>query len=62
MPKPPKTTPNSDIDGIHQDEVRHTDIAADRGESAESLDHAKDENIARPEYVDDGKSRDDRGR
>ena len=28
MPKPPKTTPNSDIDGIHQDEVRHTDIAA----------------------------------
>ncbi len=60
MPKPPKATPHSDIDGVHQDEVRHTDIAADRGESAGTLDRAKDEDAARPDYVDDVKNREDR--
>lgn len=60
MPKPPKATPHSDIDGVHQDEARNTDVAAGRGESAGTLEDAKDEAVARPEYIDDQKSRDDR--
>ncbi len=60
MAKPPKATPHSDIDGIHRDEVRNTDVAAARGESAEELQEAREENIARPEYVDDKKNADDR--
>jgi hypothetical protein len=60
MPKPPKATPHSDIDGVHQDEVPNTDVAARRHESAGTLEDAKNEAVARPEYVDDGKDRDDR--
>ena len=60
MAKPPKATPSSDIDGVHQDEARNTDVAAARGESAETLERAKDGAVARPEHVDDGKNRDDR--
>ncbi len=60
MPKPPKATPHSDIDGVHRDEVRNTDLAADRGESAETLDRANRKDAARPEYSEDEKNRDDR--
>ena len=60
MAQPPKATPHSDIDGVHQDEARNTDVAAGRGESAETLDAAKDEAVARPEYRDDRRNRDDR--
>ena len=60
MAKPPKATPNSDIDGVHQDEVRNTDVAASQGQSAGTLDAAKDEAVARPKYVHDAKNRDDR--
>ena len=60
MANPPKATPHSDIDGVHQDEARNTDVAADRGESAEELEEAMDENVARPEHIDDRKNRDDR--
>jgi hypothetical protein len=60
MPKPPKATPHSDIDGVHQDEVRNTDVAAARGESAGSLDRAGKEDVARPEHVDDAENPDDR--
>jgi hypothetical protein len=60
MPKPPKATPHSDIDGVHQDEVRNTDAAARAGESAEELQEAKEESIARPPYSDDIPNRDDR--
>ncbi|HEY0626640.1 MAG TPA: hypothetical protein VGD10_07885 [Allosphingosinicella sp.] len=60
MSKPPKSTPHSDIDGVHQDEERNTDVAAKRGESAESLKRAEDENVARPKYSGDKGGRDDR--
>jgi hypothetical protein len=53
MPKPPKATPNSDIDGVHQDEKRNTDVATELGNSAEELDRAQQEAAARPDYVDD---------
>jgi hypothetical protein len=62
MPKPPKATPHSDIDGVHRDEVRNTDVASDLGESAGALDDAKEKSVGRPEYSEDQPNRDDRTR
>jgi hypothetical protein len=62
MPKPPKATPHSDIDGVHKNERPNTDVAADLGESAGDLAKARDENVARPEYIDDKENLDDRTR
>ncbi len=62
MAKPPKATPHSDIDGVHRDEVRNTDRAAEIGDSAEELVRAKEESIARPESHDDQPNREDRSR
>ena len=61
MSKPPKATPHSDIDGVHEDEARNTDVAAALGQDSGDVKRAKDESIARPQTskVD---SRDDRSR
>ena len=61
MPHPRKATPHSDLDGVHQDERRNTDVAAERGESAEELEKARDGNAARPPYAEE-ESKDDRTR
>ncbi|MDB5698627.1 MAG: hypothetical protein JWN69_1431 [Alphaproteobacteria bacterium] len=60
MTKPPPATPHSDIDGVHQDERRNTDVAADLGQSAGDVEHAKKASRARPPLSDDQDSRDDR--
>ncbi len=60
MAKPPKATPNSDIDGVHQDEILNAERAAELGESAEQLSRAHEESVGRPVYADDQKNRDDR--
>ena len=54
MAKPPESTPHSDLDGVHQDEERNTDVAADRGESGGELQRAHEDSRARPPYSDDG--------
>ena len=59
MTKPPPSTPHSDLEGVHQDERRNTDVAAELGQSAEDVEHARKQSRARPP-VDDQKSRDDR--
>lgn len=59
VPKPPPSKPHSDLTGVHQDERRNTDVAAELGQSAEELERARKESRARPP-VDDQKSRDDR--
>ena len=60
MAKPPKATPHSDIDGVHQDEVRNTEVAAETGEGAEDLARAQEESVGRPEHLDDRPNREDR--
>ncbi len=60
MVKPPKATPHSDIDGVHQDERKNTDTANDLGQSGADLEPTKSLSIGHPEYVDDKKNRDDR--
>jgi hypothetical protein len=58
--KPPKSTPHSDIDGVHQDEKPNVDSAVETGQGTEDLARASDENAARPDYSDDVRNRDDR--
>ena len=62
MPKPPKSTPNSDIDGVHRDEARNTDVAARKGEGADTLERSRKQSTARPRHSEEGKKRDDRTR
>ena len=59
MSKPPATTPHSDIDGVHQDEERNTDVANRVGQDSGDVKRAKDQSIARPK-TSEGRSRDDR--
>ena len=59
MAKPPKTTPHSDIDGVHQEEVPNTDVAADLGQSGGALSRARKQSVARPEHIDEDGSRDE---
>jgi hypothetical protein len=62
MPKPPKATPHSDIDGVHEGERPNTDVAAELGQGAEDLKRARDGNVARPPYSDDEENKDNRAR
>jgi hypothetical protein len=59
MSKPPAATPNSDIDGVHEDEERNTDVANAVGQDSGDLKRAKDHSIARPRTSEE-ESRDDR--
>ncbi len=60
MPKPPKTTPHSDIDGVHQDEELNVKVAARTGDSATELAEAKKKDVARPHHIEDEENKDDR--
>lgn len=64
MAKPPETTPHSDIDGVHQDERRNTDVAAELDQDSGDVAEAKKESRARPVDSDlrpqDEETRDDR--
>jgi hypothetical protein len=62
MPKPPKSTPHSDLDGVREDQVDQTDAASATGGGAASLEAAGRGSKARPEYRDDRPNRDDRSR
>ncbi|MFN3943517.1 MAG: hypothetical protein ACK4K7_01140 [Allosphingosinicella sp.] len=53
MSKPPKTPPHSDLDGVHEDERRNTDVATEIGQDTSDLARAQKESIARPEYRDE---------
>lgn len=57
MPKPPKATPHSDIEGIHQDERRNVDAANNAGQSSADLARAKKESRGRPPSSDEEEDR-----
>ena len=50
MSHPPKSTPHSDIEGVHRDEKPNVESAIEAGEGAEDLARAHAENAARPEH------------
>ena len=60
MTKPPKSTPHSDIEGVHRDEKPNVESAVEAGQDTEDLALASEQNAARPDYSDDVKNRDDR--
>lgn len=61
MAKPPNTPPNSDIDGVDEDERRNVDAAIEAGQDTSDLARAKREDKGRPKYVGN-EDRDDRTR
>ena len=60
MTRPPESTPHSDIDGVHRDEKPNVQVAVEAGHDTEDLARAAKESVARPDYSDDVKNRDDR--
>jgi hypothetical protein len=62
VPKPPPTTPHSDIEGVHRDERRNVDSANDAGQDSGDLKRAGEQSPARPDYTDDQPEREDRSR
>ena len=62
MSQPPKSTPHSDLDGVHRDEKPNVESAVQAGQGMEDLAQASDETVARPDYAQDVKNRDDRSK
>ncbi|MFL6845202.1 MAG: hypothetical protein ACJ8ER_10010 [Allosphingosinicella sp.] len=62
MTQPPKSTPHSDIHGVHRDEKPNVESAVEAGQGTENLALARDEAAAKPEHSDGVKNRDDRSR
>ena len=48
MPKPPKSSPHSDIDGVHEDERPNVGTATNTGETTDDLRLAREEAKGRP--------------
>ena len=49
MPKPPKATPHSDIEGVNRDARIGTPSRSPRPDPGAAVDHAKDQSKVRPE-------------
>ena len=62
MSEPPKSTPHSDIDGVHRDAKPNVEAAVEAGQGTEALALARDEAVAKPDHADDVKNRDDRSK
>ena len=56
MAKPPKSTPHSDVDGVHRDERPNTETVQETGETSADLELASDKNKGRPRYGQDAKT------
>ncbi|MDP8994644.1 MAG: hypothetical protein M3N07_06665 [Pseudomonadota bacterium] len=53
MPKPPKSTPHSDIDGVHEDEKLNVKSAGEAGETTADLKLAREQAKGRPPYSEE---------
>lgn len=62
MTKPPKSTPHSDLDGVHQDGRPNTDTAREAGQDAADLAGARENSPGRPPYGEDKPPRGGSGR
>jgi hypothetical protein len=60
MPKPPRSSPHSDLDGVHRDRRPVPESANDAGENNGDLEQARRESAGRPPYSDDEDNTDDR--
>ena len=62
MPKPPRTPPSSDIDGVDEDAAPNTDAAIASDQDSGDLERAHRNSTGRPPRSGDGKGLDDRSR
>lgn len=53
MAQPPKSTPHSDIDGVHQDEKPNVESAIEAGETTADLALARDLSRGKPPHTDE---------
>ena len=53
MTEAPKSTPHSDLDGVHEDRKHVTDTAREAGQDAADLERARRDSAARPRSSDD---------
>ena len=53
MPKPPRSTPHSDLSGVHEDRAHVIGAANAAGQDAGDLDQARKKNAARPDPSSD---------
>ena len=60
--KPPKSTPHSDIDGVHEDERRNVDTAVQNGQDSGDVERAAEEAVGRPPHSDEGEEGREGGR
>jgi hypothetical protein len=60
--QPPKSTPHSDLDGVHRDEKPNVETAIEAGQGSDDLARASEETVARPDYAEDVRNRDDRSK
>jgi hypothetical protein len=57
VPKPPRSTPHSDLDGVREDQRPIPDGAREAGQDGADLSRARDESAGRPPVSgDSGKS------
>jgi hypothetical protein len=49
MPKPPRSTHHSDLDGVHEDEKSNVDSANEARQDSSDLARAREESAGRPE-------------
>jgi hypothetical protein len=61
MPKPPRSTPHSDLDGVREDEGNRIAEAERAGQDAGDLDRARRDSAGRPPDADDRPARGGRG-
>ena len=53
MPKPPKSTPHSDLTGVHRDEKPNVETSLDAGQDAGTLDKDQKRSPGYPDYSKD---------
>jgi hypothetical protein len=53
VPKPPQSTPHSDLEGVHRDEKKNIDSANEAGQDTGDLQRANEESVGRPDYAED---------
>jgi len=61
VPKPPKTPPSSDIDGVDEDAIQNTVAATASGQDTKDLARAREQAAGKPDFSPET-GRDDRSR
>ena len=53
MPKPPKSTPHSDLTGVHRDERTNIETAIESGQDAGTVAKDQKRSVGYPDYSED---------